>query len=141
MASQLVPLSEPGVSCRSKSSAPSVYTGERTFDDFALAYVNGDPDAAKLGRQARFVQGAHTPVGLDRMYRYEDLDTALQHLGSKVGRGVTLERRNVSPERPLELSPDVESQLRSFLAAEYHVWELADGEALSERGDSQSNVG
>jgi hypothetical protein len=108
------------------------YTGEISFDDFATAYVRGDPGYSRVGRQARFVRGQQSEIGVNRLFRFEELETALDYFRSKVGMRLSLERRNVSPDRPKVLAPDVESELREFLEPEYRIWGLADGRLLFE---------
>jgi hypothetical protein len=108
----------------------SVYTGSSSFDEFARSYLHGDKSTS-FGRQANFVKGANRPIGPDRIYRYEDLDIAVHYLESQVGHRLKLRRRNVSPKLSLELSPQVEDQLRSFLEPEYRLWTLAGDEVAT----------
>ncbi len=107
------------------------YAGGTSFEQFATEYVRGVPGIARVGRQANFVRGDESEIGVDRMFRFEQLDRAVQFLEERAGFKITLERRNVSPSRPLELSTDVESELRVFLEPEYRLWDMATGERLT----------
>jgi hypothetical protein len=108
------------------------YTGGSSFDEFALAYMRND-GFARVGRQAKFVRAAGSPIGPDRMFRFEELDGALGHIESRIGHPLRLKQRNVSPTLPLEMSPEVEERLRAFLEPEFELWRLATGEALNEQ--------
>jgi hypothetical protein len=107
------------------------FTGDVSFDEFASAYMRGEPGFASVGRQANFIRGSHREIGMDRMFRFEELDLAVSYFESMLGYSITLEHLNVSPKRSLELSPAVEDDLRVFLDPEFRLWELATGDQLS----------
>ncbi len=89
---------------------------------------------ARVGRQAKFVKAAESPIGPDSMYRYEELGSALGHFESRSAIPYGWNNATSRPTLPLEMSPEVESSLRSFLEPEYLG--LADGDVdHGEQGD------
>jgi hypothetical protein len=88
------------------------YTGEVSFEDFSRSYMEGGPSFAEVGRQAEFVVDLSGGIGVDRLFRFEELDVALEYLGMRLGKRLPdLEVLNSSPPRPLELSDSLRADL------------------------------
>lgn len=98
------------------------YTGGVSFDEFAVAYMDRSEPWAQLGRPAKFVRQPNGTIGVDRIYRLEDLNELLTWLHRRVGKEVVVEPTNVSPQRPIELSESTRERLMAHLAAEYEIY-------------------
>jgi hypothetical protein len=95
-----------------------------SFDEFVQAYMKGKrPGFADVGSQLKFLERQPNGVGVDHLFRYED-QSRLQHfLTDRLGVDLTLERLNVSPQKELILSSDVEEKFRRKFADEFALYE------------------
>ncbi|WP_224824691.1 gamma-glutamyl kinase [Cognatishimia sp. MH4019] len=99
-------------------------TAEISFDEFALAYCQGNrPSFAAVGSQARFLTGAKGADSVDHLFRYNDQDVLIAFLKERLQVDFALDRRNVSPKKELSLEPKTERKLRRKLSSEYDLWE------------------
>ncbi|MGB3408115.1 MAG: gamma-glutamyl kinase [Jannaschia sp.] len=93
-------------------------TAGMTFDDFIGAYLSDpQPDPARVGAQARFLEG-----GVDHLFRHDRQDDLLRFLAERLGPLPPFERRNVSPRGDLSLSPAMEVRLRTERAEDFALW-------------------
>jgi hypothetical protein len=109
------------------------YTGDLSFEQFVQAYIaQSETYATSIGRQANFVRGPNNQmVGVDRVFRYEELGSFLDYASERVGSPLTLDRTNVSPRTKLKLPRSTRRELQEFLATEYYIYEtLANGEYI-----------
>lgn len=118
---------------------PARYTGELTFEEFALGYVAGDTSVTgSVGRPARFV--ALSPaldIGVDRLFALDRPDAWQTWLEDKMGGSVKIRTANVSTERRVpDLSAPTRAALVDFFAPEYDIWSRlqATGSWAPERG-------
>jgi hypothetical protein len=99
-------------------------THDISFDEFIEAYMRSDrPGFAKVGSQAKFLQPAGNGTAATHVFRYEDQAGILAFLEQRLETEITLPRRNVSPEMPLELAADIEARLREKCADEFALWQ------------------
>ena len=100
------------------------------FARFVEAYMqNPRPAHADVGAQARFLSGKdNKPLGVDHLYRYEDMPALVAFLEDRLGVSLSLPRVNVSPVVETRLSPSLEARLRDYLRAEYELYAQATGE-------------
>ena len=99
-------------------------TRDISFDDFVLEYLNDKPAPfAAVGSQATFLQGKDGSLGVDHLYQYEAIDQAVTFFETRLGQTLTLNRRDVSPDFPVALSPAIEAQLKEQRPAEFAIWE------------------
>ncbi|WP_375173730.1 gamma-glutamyl kinase [Pseudooceanicola sp.] len=99
-------------------------TYDVSFDEFITGYCQGDqPGFANVGSQAKFVEPAGNGTKVTRLFRYDDQQGLHHFLEARLEREITLTRENVSPEMPLELSPEVEDKLRRKCAAEFTLYD------------------
>lgn len=97
-------------------------TRDISFDDFVRAWCQESrPDFADVGSQAKFLR-PRQGVGVDRLFRYETIDTFVQFLEDRLGCEVILPRLNVSPAGATNLSPATESLLREFAAEDFALY-------------------
>ncbi len=83
--------SRPGIPDRSKS------TEGMPFARFVNAYLDGDGGRTSLGRQSRFVAGRDGGIGVDRIYRYDNLAAFMAYLSQRTGLDLPLAAENASP--------------------------------------------
>ncbi|WP_096786360.1 hypothetical protein [Rhodobacter sp. CZR27] len=102
---------------------PAKSTAGLSFDEFVRAYASDpQPDFAAVGSQARFLD-SKGGAGVDRLFRYEDIDSFIDFLEERLGCEIILPRLNVSPSASLELTPDTEALLRRALQKDYEIYD------------------
>jgi hypothetical protein len=97
-------------------------TRDMSFDDFVRAWCQDPrPDFADVGSQAKFLR-PRQGVGVDRLFRYEEIGTFVHFLEERLGCEVILPRLNVSPPGALGLSAKTEAMLRDFAAEDFALY-------------------
>ncbi len=96
-----------------------------SFDAFVAAYLQGGkrPAFADLGSQARQLSKSRGQIGVDHLFRYEDLGDLVEFLQQKTGRAFELPQKNVSPQMDLQLSTELDAHLRQAYAFDFSVYE------------------
>ena len=93
-----------------------------SFDAFVRAWCQDPrPEFAEVGSQGRFLR-PRQGVGVDRLFRYEEIGTFVQFLEERLGCEVILPRLNVSPPGALELSGEAEALLRDTAAEDFALY-------------------
>lgn len=101
---------------RDDQTDPAKSTQGMTFDQFAQAYcADPQPDFAAVGSQGRFLR-PRQGMGLDRLFRYEDLPAFLRYLEDRLECQIVLPQLNVSPKGALDLSARTARMLAETLA-------------------------
>jgi hypothetical protein len=91
---------------------PEKSTLGMSFDDFVRAWCQDpQPEFAAVGSQGRFLR-PRQGHGVDRLFRYEEIDTFVDFLEDRLGCEIILPRLNVSPLGQTELSAKTEALLR-----------------------------
>ncbi|WP_417741055.1 gamma-glutamyl kinase [Salipiger sp.] len=99
-----------------------------SFNDFVEAYTRGErPPFANVGSQAKFVEPRPNGTGVNQLFRYENQAGIIAFLEDRLGVTLDLPRENVSPRGDLVLSPEIEAKLRRKSAADFEIWERAQG--------------
>jgi hypothetical protein len=94
-----------------------------SFDDFVLAYMKGNkPGFADVGSQFKFLEAQPNGVGVTHLFRYEDQPRLQAFLCARLDVSLNLTRENVSPEMPLNLSPEVEKRFRRKFSDEFDLY-------------------
>ncbi len=95
-----------------------------SFADFARAYMASPrPELAEVGQQSKFLSGMDgRPLGVDRLFRYEAMDSFVAWLEQRLGRRIALGRANPSPPAETALPNDVAADLRAYFAPDYALW-------------------
>lgn len=102
---------------------PAKRTNGVSFDEFVRAWCSDNPpDFANLGAQSRFLQ-PKKGRGVDRLFRYEDIDTFVHFLEDRLDCVITLPRLNVSPEGDLALSDATRALLHEVAAADFELYD------------------
>jgi hypothetical protein len=93
-----------------------------SFDAFVRAWCDDPrPAFADVGSQARFLR-PRQGVGVDRLFRYEDIGAFVQFLEDRLGCEIILPRLNVSPPGLLDLSPATEALLHDAAAEDFAMY-------------------
>lgn len=98
-----------------------------SFDEFVLAWCNDPrPDFADVGSQAKFLR-PRQGVGVDRLFRYEEIDGFVRFLEDRLDCEITLPRLNVSPAGTTELTPATAALLREVAAEDFALYATLTG--------------
>lgn len=93
-----------------------------SFDDFVQAYCRENPpEFAAVGAQWRFLQ-PRNGKGVDRLFRYEEIDSFVEFLEDRLGCEIILPRLNVSPKAEMDLSVETEALLHNFAAKDFSLY-------------------
>lgn len=105
-----------------KNTAKS--TAHVSFDEFVLAYLSdrGRPDFAEVGSQARFLSGGKQGNGVDHLFCYEKMNRLTDFLATVLEQPVEFPKLNVSPSKPISLSPSIEDKLREKHAEDFALY-------------------
>jgi hypothetical protein len=102
-------------------------TADMTFDKFADIYLSMDNEAINaIARPWDFVRGRNGKLGVNRVFRYEDMPAFIEFLEKRFGRKLHVELENVSPERPTALSAKMLRQVEEYFALEFDIYEKID---------------
>ena len=93
-----------------------------SFDDFVRAWCQDPrPDFADVGSQGKFLR-PRQGIGVDRLFRYEEIGTFVHFLEDRLGCEIILPRLNVSPPGAMELSAATEVLLREVAAEDFALY-------------------
>ncbi len=97
-------------------------TRAMTFENFARAYCSDPrPGFADVGSQERFLR-PRQGEGVDRLFRYEEIDSFVHFLEDRLNCAITLPRVNVSPQADLHLSAETEAKLADVQAEDHRLY-------------------
>lgn len=97
-------------------------TSGLSFDEFVTAYSQGKrPDYANVGSQARFLTPRPNGAAIRHLFKYENQPAIRSFLENRLQTEINLERENVSPMMPLDLSPEVHERFRRKHPEEFEV--------------------
>jgi hypothetical protein len=102
---------------------PAKSTKGISFDDFVRAWCSEPrPDFADVGSQERFLR-PRQGQGVDRLFRYEEIDSFVHFLEDRLGCEIILPRLNVSPPGQTLLSPQTEALLHRVADADFQLYD------------------
>lgn len=102
---------------------PAKSTKGMSFDDFVQAWCREPrPDFADVGSQGRFLR-PRQGVGVDRLFRYEEIDGFVDFLEDRLGCEIILPRMNVSPPGATDLSAATVALLEDVAAEDYELYQ------------------
>ncbi|GAB1363804.1 hypothetical protein MASR1M32_30400 [Rhodobacter sp.] len=94
-----------------------------SFDDFVRAWCDDPrPPFADVGSQERFLR-PRQGQGVDRLFRYEEIDTFVHFLEDRLDCEIILPRLNVSPPGQTGLSPATEALLHRTAAVDFALYD------------------
>ena len=92
-----------------------------TFAEFADAYARPDgKDIAHVGTQSAFL--THGQDRVDRIFRYEDIETFTHYLEDRLDCAISLPRINVPPAVDVSLTDEQEARLREIMAGDFSLY-------------------
>lgn len=103
---------------------PARATHGMSFDEAAQAYLE-TPESPRMGvgTQSSFLCDQGGEVAVDRLFRYEAMETFVDFLEDRLGCEIILPRVNVStPGGAMTLGSDTEARLRQKLARDYEIY-------------------
>ncbi|WP_431299831.1 hypothetical protein [Tabrizicola sp. BL-A-41-H6] len=101
---------------------PAKSTRGISFDEFVQAWCRDpQPDFASVGSQGRFLR-PRQGEGVDRLFRYEGIDSFVDFLEERLGCEILLPRLNVSPRGATELSAATEELLHEVAAEDFALY-------------------
>lgn len=126
----------------------------RSWYRFKLRDDLGDPQSAMLGISfsvfASTYAGPHGPANLgigtqgdfltnkgdsvDRIFRYDDIDSFVEFLEGRLDCAIELPRINVPPSVDVHLNPDIETKLRAAMARDLDLYGSLKTSALDHVG-------
>ena len=110
---------------------PEQSTKGMSFDAFVQAWCQDPrPEFANVGSQARFLRARKEnggEKGVDRLFRYEEIDQFVHFLEDRLGCEIILPRLNVSPPGATELSAETEALLRKVAAEDFALYQSLEG--------------
>lgn len=104
--------------------SPEKSTRNMSFAAFVEGYMaTPRPAFAEVGRQAKFLSGMNdAPIGVDRLFRYEEMADFVRWLEERLDQRLNLPRLNVSPAGSTALPQATAAQLQHYLAPEYALY-------------------
>jgi hypothetical protein len=100
------------------------YTGHLTFADFLEAYLQDDPPPfARVGDQFAFVVQNDGTVGVDRIFKYEEMDRFREYLSEKMATKISIPAANVSPRLELNAPKELLDRVRKKMAPAIQYYE------------------
>jgi hypothetical protein len=105
----------------------------KSFEQFVWAYVKGQhmwPEP--LRDQSSYV--CRNGRSVEYLYRYDNLSSVVDHLSLACGAKINLEKHNVSPDVPLDISKEALAAFETIAKNDYDLYEsLEIRECLLER--------
>ena len=98
-----------------------------SFDEFVRAWCQEErPDFADVGSQGKFLR-PRQGVGVDRLFRYEEIDSFVHFLEERLDCEITLPRLNVSPPGATELTAETRRLLQEFAEEDFSLYATLRG--------------
>ena len=99
-----------------------------SFDDFVLAVISDTPPAfAGIGSQYNMLTSGHLKKTGDllvhHLFAYDHQPLFRGFLSDRFGTDIVLKQKNVSPDAPAPLDPEIEAQLRKVRAREFELYD------------------
>lgn len=110
-----------------EETEPEKSTRGISFDEFVQAWcLDPQPEFASVGSQGRFLR-PRQGEGVDRLFRYEGIDSFVDFLEERLGCEILLPRLNVSPQGATELSAATEALLHEVAAEDFALYASLTG--------------
>lgn len=98
-------------------------TRDISFDDFVRAWCQDPrPEFADVGSQGKFLR-PRQGVGVDRLFRYEEIGTFVHFLEERLGCEIILPRLNVSPLGATEMTAATAALLREVAVEDFALYQ------------------
>ena len=107
-----------------KSGRRDADTSNLSFDDFVrLVLQEPQPPVAAIGSQRGFLTMRDGTIPVHHLFAYEAQRDMRAFLNERFEEQLTFPRKNVSPEKPTPLSPEIETKLRKARADEFALYD------------------
>lgn len=114
-----------------QTDTPQQSAAGMSFDDFVRGVVSDDPPPpCQIGSQFQFLCNGKGQLQVEHLFAYERQPVFRAWLEERFGETINLKPKNISPDVPAPLSPEVETALRKARAQEFALYEqvcAADG--------------
>ena len=96
-----------------------------SFDQFVQDFCSANPPAhAKLHAQSQLLCDAQGKVGVNRLFRYDDMASLIRFLEGRLGHAITVEKVNVSTSRAsVDLSDQTLALYQNRFARDFEIYE------------------
>ncbi len=95
-----------------------------SFDAFVHAVISDDPPPfAGIGSQFNFLTNGKGQLIVDHLFAYENQRGFRGFLSERLGEQIRFKPKNVSPDIPAPLSPEMDAALRHARAAEFALFD------------------
>ncbi len=99
------------------------YCGHITFQKWVEEYLSETPlKYAKVGIQKSFLVNSKAEIGVDKIFKYENLEGIVNYFEKKIGKKLSIPTMNTSPEISYILDKDTEKRLKEFLKDDYEIY-------------------
>jgi len=95
---------------------------ERGFEAFARDYIDDHPALRTIGTQSDFLTDLTGRPMVDRIFRYEQIESFLHYLEDRLDCAITLPRVNVPPAVDVVLSEQTEADLRAAMNRDFTLY-------------------
>jgi hypothetical protein len=100
------------------------YTGGMTFPDFLEAYLQDTPPPfARVGDPFAFVTQRNGRVGVDRIFKFEELESFRRYISTRLKVEITIPTTNVSPTRDYDVPGPLLARVREKLGPAIRLYE------------------
>lgn len=107
---------------RREGTEPAKSTAAMDFDAFVRGWCSDPrPEFAHVGSQADFLR-PRNGQGVDRLFRYEEIDSFVRFLEDRLDCAIELPRVNVSPPGQTGLAPETEALLHKAAAEDFALY-------------------
>ncbi len=89
------------------------------FPEFVSKYISRE---IKLGKQSNFIINKNGKIGVDKIFKYEDLDKLKVYFEEKIGKIIEFPVMNVSPTEELMLDDELKGELENYLKFDYIIY-------------------
>ncbi len=109
--------------CRSEIKESPNYCGDLTFQEWVEEYLSKKrPSRSRIGVQNSFLKNNKGEIGVDKIFKYEELEELKKYFEEKIGKKLDFPRMNASPKIDYELDIETEKQLKKHLQVDYEIY-------------------
>lgn len=99
------------------------YCGNITFQKYIEDYLSDTPSSyANIGFQKGFLVGKNGEIGIDKIFKYENIEKIIEYFEQKIGKSLEMPMLNISPGIDYNLDAELEIRLKEFLKSDYEIY-------------------
>jgi len=97
------------------------------FDAFVREWLKPKPAAfAQVGLQSKFLVDEVGRLGVDMLFRYENMTSAVRWLETRLDQKIDLGRLNVSGTANVAIDPGLRAEVEAATPRDFALWDLAE---------------